>query len=146
MRRDQGSVLLLILGLVVLAALLITVVIDVSSLYLERRNLIAAADGAALAGAQAIDQEAVYTSGLPSSGPVPLDKEEAEMSARQYIADSGLMADYPNLLVSVTTTATTIEVRLSAVVALPVVNGVTPGAKDGVTIEAVATARTAVIS
>ena len=146
MRRDEGSVLLLILGLVVLAALFITVVIDVSSLYLERRSLIAAADGAALAGAQAIDREAVYATGLPTSGPVPLDQEGAAVAAHNYIADVGLMSDYPNLLVRITTTATTIEVRLSAVVALPVVNGVTPGAQDGVTVDAVATARTPVIS
>ena len=59
-RQDEGTVLLLIIGLVVVAALLIAVVTDVSALYLERRDLISAADGAALAGAQSVDEETIY--------------------------------------------------------------------------------------
>ena len=38
-----------------------------------RRELVAAVDGAALAGAQAVDEESVYRDGLPASGPVPLN-------------------------------------------------------------------------
>jgi len=144
-RTDDGSVLILILGLVVLAALFVTVVIDVSTLYLERRTLIAAADGAALAGAQAVDRATIYENGLPSSGPLPLEADAAAVAAREYLVAHGIERDFPRLTVTIDTTETTIQVQLRAQVALPVTNGVTPGASDGVTVAASATARTPVI-
>jgi uncharacterized membrane protein len=143
---EQGSVLLLILGLVVLAGLFVTIVIDVSALFLQRRELIAAADGAALAGAQAIDEEALYTSGLPEEGALVLDQSRARSAVLDYLTNNGLTNDYPSLEIRVDTTPTTVSVRLSATVRLPVVNTVTPGAEDGVVVESGATARSAVIS
>lgn len=144
--HERGSVLLLILGLVVLAGLLVTVVIDVSALFLDRRNLIAAADGAALAGAQAIDERTVYESGLPASGPLTLDERRAESLVKDYLFNEGLAGTYDDLAIDVDTTATTVTVRLSAIVRLPVTNAVTPGAQGGVHVDASATARSAVLS
>jgi uncharacterized membrane protein len=138
-------VLILILGLVVLAALFVTVVIDVSTLYLERRSLIAAADGAALAGAQAVDRAVIYQQGLPHSGPLPLDADAAVVAAREYLVAHGVQQEFPNLTVIVDTTETTVEVQLSARIELPVTNGVTPGARNGVTVATSAMARTPVI-
>lgn len=142
---ENGSVLILILGLVVVAALFVTVVIDVSTLYLERRSLIAAADGAALAGAQAVDRATIYKEGLTNAGPLPLDQEGAAAAAREYLVEQGLQQQFPDLNVAITTTATTIDVRLSARVQLPVTNGVTPGAGAGVLVAASAAARTPVL-
>jgi uncharacterized membrane protein len=142
-RSDEGTVLLLILGLVVVAALFVAVVTDISALYLERRELIAAADGAALAGAQAVDEESVYLDGLPASGPVPLDQEAAEQAARDYLADSGLLTG--KLEVSISTSATTVSVVLATRLDLPVASTVTAGASGSAAVSASATARTAVI-
>jgi len=144
-REDDGSVLILILGLVVLAALFITVVIDVSTLYLERRSLISAADGAALAGAQAVDRATIYQEGLPDSGPLPLDADAAAVAAREYLVAHGIHQQFPNLTVTIDTTGTTVDVRLSARVELPVTNAVTPSARDGVTVAASAIARTPIV-
>ena len=142
---EQGTVLLLILGLVVLAGLFVTVVIDVSALFLDRRAMIAAADGAALAGAQAVDERTLYTNGLPDSGPLVLDESRAKAAVRSYLENSGVFEDYAGLVVSIDTTSTTVTVHLAARVRPPVVNAVTPGAGWGVTVESNATARTAVI-
>lgn len=144
-RGDEGSVLLLILGLVVLAALFVTVVMDVSALFLDRRELIAAADGAALAGAQAVDTRALYTQGLPAAGPLTLDEDRARAAVRSYLLANGFFDQYDDLGLEIVTTSTTVSVRLRAVVQLPVVNTVTPGAGDGVEVAATATARSAVI-
>ncbi|MEO8105959.1 MAG: pilus assembly protein TadG-related protein [Actinomycetes bacterium] len=142
-RRDDGTVLLLIVGLVVVAALLIAVVTDVSALYLERRDLISAADGAALAGAQAVDEEAIYTRGLPAVGPVPLDEEAAERAVRDYLVDAGIAG--PALEVQVSTTPTTVSVSLARRVQLPIASTITAGASGTAPVSATATARTAVI-
>lgn len=50
---DEGSVLLLTLGYAVLALLLVLVCVDATSLYLAHKRADAAADAAALAGADA---------------------------------------------------------------------------------------------
>lgn len=69
MRRrpdDQGSILVLSLGFIVICILALAVVVDASSVFLARRALQAQADAAALAGAQAIDLGAYYAEGASS--------------------------------------------------------------------------------
>ena len=63
MKRDEGSVMLLGIILVTICILALAIVVDVSSLFLQRRNLAAIADASALAGAQAIDLNAYYERG-----------------------------------------------------------------------------------
>lgn len=66
MRRrpgDDGSILVLSLGFIVICILALAVVVDASSAFLARRALQAQADAAALAGAQAIDLDAYYADG-----------------------------------------------------------------------------------
>lgn len=61
--RDEGSVLILSLGFIVVCILGLAVVVDASAVFLARRSLQAQADAAALAGAQAIDMGAYYAEG-----------------------------------------------------------------------------------
>ena len=140
---DDGTVLLLIIGLVVVAALLVAVVTDISALYLKRRDLIAAADGAALAGAQSVDEESIYLGGLPASGPVPLDERAAEQAVRDYLADAGLLG--PKLNLEISTTGTTVSVALATRIELPIASTVTVGFAGTALVSASATARTAVM-
>lgn len=142
-RGDDGTVLLLIIGLVAIVGLLVAVVTDVTALYLERRDLISAADGAALAGAQAIDVQTVYTEGLPSSGPVPLDEDAARAAVHEYLRDAGL-ADRL-LSVRIDTTPTTVAVSLTSVYDLPMASTATLGVTGHTRVSASATARTAVL-
>jgi Flp pilus assembly protein TadG len=142
---DEGSVLLLVVGMVVLLVLLVTVVVDVTALFLARKDLLAAADGAALAGAQAVDAERLYTEGV-SPGLLPLDPTEAERAARAYLAEAGVGEGLAGLQVEVVATGTTVTVRLDGVARLPFVSDVTPGAAAGVRVSASASASTAVVS
>lgn len=143
---EDGTVMLLILGLVVVAALLVSVVIDVSVLFLGRQSLIAAADGAALAGAQAVDERAIYEHGLPGSGPLLLNENSVREAVAGYLTDTGITNEFDDLQVQVVVTDTTVRVELGATVSLPIVNTVTPGAGNGVAVDAVSTAQSAVIS
>lgn len=143
LRGDDGTVLLLVIGLVAIAALLIAVVADISALYLERRNLTSAADGAALAGAQSVDEASIYRQGLPAEGPVPLDEDAAERAVLDYLHDAGVLG--PGTDVRVSTTSTTVSVSLAARMKLPVANTITAGTSGTAPVSATATARTAVI-
>lgn len=60
---DTGSVMLLGLALVSVCLLALVTVVDVSALFIQRRNLAAIADASALAGAQGIDLDAYYAHG-----------------------------------------------------------------------------------
>lgn len=142
-RSDDGTVLLLIIGLVVVVGLLVAVVTDVSALYLQRRDLISAADGAALAGAQSVDEESIYRDGLPTAGPVPLDQDAAERAVRDYLSEAGVLS--PGLAVEVSTTATTVSVFLEVRMDLPIASAASAGATGTAQVSATATARTAVI-
>ncbi|WP_342451715.1 pilus assembly protein TadG-related protein [Arthrobacter sp. H16F315] len=50
-RRDDGQLMVLIIGYVLLALLLSTVVIAASSVYIEHKKLLSMADGASVAAA-----------------------------------------------------------------------------------------------
>lgn len=85
MRGDDGSVLPLVIGFVVVVLLLVGVVTDTSVLWLRRRAVQSTVDGAALAGAQAVDLGAVYAGG--AHGDLPLASTAAVRRAvRRYLA------------------------------------------------------------
>ena len=63
MRQDEGSILVLSLGFIVVCILAVAVVVDASAMFLERRSLQARADSAALAGAQAVVLTDYYARG-----------------------------------------------------------------------------------
>lgn len=95
-QRDEGSVLVLVVGLAVVLMLLVAVVVDVSALVLQRRSLASTADGAAVSGAQGIDYPAFYAAG-PGAG-VPLSGSEVAARVAEYAA--GASEDQPGLQLS----------------------------------------------
>jgi hypothetical protein len=82
---DAGSVMLLGIVLVAVCALALVVVIDISSLFVQRRNLAAIADASALVGAQAIDLDAYYLNG--ASEATTLDPAIVARAVRANIAN-----------------------------------------------------------
>ena len=86
-RGDGGSVLLLGVGLVVACGLAVTVLADVSSALIQRQRLLALADGAALAGAQAIDLPSYYAEGATQS--TRLDPRQVAAAVREHLEESG---------------------------------------------------------
>jgi uncharacterized membrane protein len=155
--RDDGQIMLLMIFFAVIIAALITVVVDVSTVFLAQREMQSTADGAALAATQQPDLEAVYTSSLgprlPLSRTASVDildsyaidpariPHECSVSSYQVVGGqdaagnerSGLQAD-----------GQTVRVELSCKVPLPFVGFVADALTGGVTIHQVAFARSAV--
>jgi len=127
--------LLFLLGVVVLSALLVAVVVDASTLFLARMQLMSAADGAAISAAQAVDQRVLYTQ--PASGALPLDPTLVDEAVTRYLAVDG---DRDVEVVSVTTDGTTVRVAFRRQVQLPFVNLITFGTRGSVTVDADAAA------
>ena len=92
MRRpagDDGSVLVLVLGMSALLLVLVAVVVDVSVAVLSRRSVASAADGAAVSAAQALDQQALYDRGLDAGVPLSAAAVADRVAAYEAVAAPG---------------------------------------------------------
>ncbi|MEI6693663.1 MAG: pilus assembly protein TadG-related protein [Actinomycetes bacterium] len=121
---DQGQVLILILGFVVMLALFTSIVIDTSHVFMARRSLVAAADATALAAAQGINERAVYEGKV--DGTVPLSPMATRQQAARYVSAAHLLTTFSHFRVdAVRTNGRWVNVTLSAQVRLPIFNVVT---------------------
>ena len=114
-RGDDGTVLLLVLGLTGILLLAVALVVNVSAVVLAKRALASAADGAAVSAAQALDEQALYAAGL--DGGIPLDEGEAAARVAAYRADA--LATQPGLQLSVAIDGRTAIVRATRTLTLP---------------------------
>jgi Flp pilus assembly protein TadG len=80
LRDERGAVL--VAGLLLVLALLIVIgaAVDVGRAFIERRELVSLADGAALSGRQALDLDALHT------GQLILDPSQAQATALAVLA------------------------------------------------------------
>ena len=91
--REDGSVLLLVLGFAGILLTLVAVVADVSAVVLAKRSVASAADGAAVSAAQALDLDAVHSEGLGAQ--LPLDTGLARARVAAY--EGQVRAQQPGL-------------------------------------------------
>lgn len=115
-RGDDGTVLVLVLGLFMVLALMVGVVVNVSAAVLARRSVASAADGAAVAAAQALDVEALHRSGLPGDR-LPLSQAGAQERVAAYARQ--VSGTQPGLRLAVTVDAGTASVVAVREVRLP---------------------------
>ena len=137
-RDDRGSMLPMVVGFVAIVLALVTVVTDVGALWLQRRALQASVDGAALAGAQAVDLPTVYAGG--AHGDLRLNPAQARQAVARYVAGvpaTGKLSGFRIALVRVSTT--TVRVRAQSTARLPFLSALSG---RGITIVAEAQART----
>jgi hypothetical protein len=138
-QREAGQMSVLIIGYVLLALLVATVVTGVSSVYIEHKKLLSLADGASVAAADS------FTLGqLESAGGSPtavLSGSRVRSAAADHLVRNGSHTRFTGLAVEPGTGSpdgSTAVVVLSAAVHPPVVNFLVP---DGIRIEASSTAR-----
>jgi uncharacterized membrane protein len=135
---DEGSIMVLIIGYTAIAAVLITVGIDTSKVFLAQRALASAADSAALAAAQGVDRQAIYAgAGLRCGEPLPLDQQHAADLAAGSVNDDATDLSHTFATVAAPETsldAGTVSVALSGEVAVPfgrVLGWLDPSRPDG---------------
>ena len=143
-RRDDGQLLPLIIGYAVVIALLITVVVDVSTVYLQRRALASAADAAALAAINAVDPAAVVDGRVAATEALVVSDEMAVARVADYAADAHLDTRFEEFAVrgvDVGGDGTTVTVTMAARVPIPFVNAISDDWGNGLVIIASASAR-----
>ena len=139
-RGDTGSVTPLIVGMAAIVLGLLGVLTDASSAFLAKRAFAAAADGAALYAAGAVDRTQLYAG---TTTDLPLDSRDATARAEAYLRRSGLADRYPGVTVSgvsVDSTGRLVSVAVSGTVRLPF-TGVLSGGRATDVITAHARAR-----
>lgn len=137
--QEAGQMIVMIIGYVLLALLVVTVVIGISSVYLEHKRLLSLADGASLAAADSYTLGEV--GGVGGSPSAVLGSGRVRSVAADFVARNPASDRFSELAVSAATGSpdgSTAVVVLSAEVHPPVVNFLVP---DGIRIEAVSTAR-----
>jgi threonine dehydrogenase-like Zn-dependent dehydrogenase len=121
---ERGSILITGAGLIAVCLLAVAVLVDASSAFVQRQQLFALADAAALAGAQAIDLDAYYAEGASAAtrldiGAVPGRVRAHLTRARAAEAVTGLAVD------GISSDGSQVVVALSAPLRLPFLSGLT---------------------
>lgn len=140
---ESGQITLLSIGFGMLALTLVLVVAGASSVYLERKQLLALADGAAADAADAIDYGLYYAADATHDG-VPLSDVSVYESVEEYLGSSVAAAGFDGLAVTAptgTSDGRTAQVTLSAVARPAVVPWVLMPWADGFTITVTSSAR-----
>jgi hypothetical protein len=138
-KDDNGQMMVMVLGYVVVALLVTTVVIGISSVYLEHKRLLSLADGASLAAAGSYTLGEVETQG--GSPSAVLSPARVRNVAADFVSRSPASQRFDGLAVTGATGSpdgSTAVVVLTAAVHPPVVNFLVP---SGIRIEATSTAR-----
>ncbi|MFY0407583.1 pilus assembly protein TadG-related protein [Solicola sp. PLA-1-18] len=107
----------MIVGFFVVVGLLAAVVVNASAAFLTRQELNNLADGAALAAADGVQGEQVYTGGLGENATI--DASSARRYVAEYLADTGAPSQYPGLRWQVTPDGDAVRVRVAAPMDLP---------------------------
>lgn len=143
--RDEGQVTLLVLGFVVLAVALITVVVAATGVHLDRKRLLDVSDLASLAAADSVTDSRYFSSGATAGArDVPLTSDAVRATVERYVRDHPDPAarwSAVQVVEADTPDGRTVVVRLGAVSRLALVGPLLAPWSDGVRIEATATAR-----
>jgi len=115
---ERGSVMVLGIGLSIAALMVITLAVNVSSVWVARHALDSVADGCALAAAQAVDVRAIYHNGLTS--PIPLDQSLTRQKVASYLTKAHVRSQFTDFKVrSVRVTQNQVRVEVQALAPLP---------------------------
>ncbi len=116
-RGEAGQTAVLIIGLTLVLAMTVVVVVDATAGYLRRQALNTLADGAALAAADGIQGEQVYTGGLGERAAV--DPAAARFLVEEYLASVDAGRRYPGLTHAVEADGERVVVHVAAPLDLP---------------------------
>ena len=142
--RDDGQIMILTIGFVVVALLLVTVVASAAGVHLERKRLLALADVLALEGADAVGDDRYYAPGADREPGLPLTDAAVRSAVEEYLRDNpDAAAQWDQLVVLSASTpdGTSARVHLGAVTHPVLLSWVLAVWQDGIGLEAESTAR-----
>lgn len=118
MKNERGSVSLLGIGFIAILLMAVVVGIDAGSFFLQKRNLAAVADSAALAGAQHIDLDSYYRHGATAR--TRLDTAKVRPLVLEQINASGARRTFQAFAVrEISSTGRQVNVTLFARARMP---------------------------
>lgn len=125
---DQGRIMVLSMGFMAVALALVLVVASATAIHIQRKALLALADGAAVAAADALDADAYYREGADG---VPLTDASVRQAVADYLAQAPAAGRFHGLRVASPTGSPdgrTAEVTLGATLRPPFLPwGMLPG-------------------
>lgn len=132
---EDGQIMLLSIVYGLVALTLVLVVVSVSSVYLERKRLLALADAVAADAADTVDEDSYFGGERPQEVAIPLTDDSVQQAAADYLeAAPRAVVDFDELAIASPTgtpDGTTAQVSLAAVVRPPVVTWVLRPWQDG---------------
>lgn len=135
LRDDDGQIMLLSIFYGLIALALVLVVVSVSAIYLERKQLLALADAVAADAADSIDEDVYFSSDRPHDPALPLTDASVHQAVQDYLAAAPQgVVDFEALAVADPTgtpDGTTAEVSLQAIVRPPLVTWAISPWQDG---------------
>ncbi len=140
-RGDDGQIMLLSIAYGMLALLLVSVIVSATAVHLQRKELLALADLAALEAADALDTDANYAD---AADPLPhLTSDGVRASVEAYLAEAPDAQRFTDLTVVEATTpdGRTARVTLRAVAHVPLVDVVTAAWSHGLELRVTSRAR-----
>ena len=144
---DEGQIMLLALGYMVLAILLLTAVVSASAVHLDRKRLLALADLTAVAAADALDEAAYYSPDrapfADGDPPVLITEASVRRATTEYLASAAPQTHLSDVrLVDVRVADGTVTIQLHAVTRPALISVVTAPWSDGIDLTATASAAT----
>jgi uncharacterized membrane protein len=140
---DEGQILVMLIAYVLLTLLMITVLVDITAVHLERARLFALSDATALDAADALDRARFYGS-TRTVADVPLSDQTVKDSAEAYLSQ----ADPPHGITAVAISdpsgspdGSTARVTLIGRAHLPLLSFVVSAWSGGVPLHATSQAR-----
>jgi hypothetical protein len=115
--NQAGQTSLMILGFTIVLVMMVVAVVDASAIYLHKSGLNTVADGAALAGADALDETDTLAHG---GGSPKLSQAMVDQAVKEYVASVGAGRDYPGLHVKGRVVGDEVHVSTSATKKLPI--------------------------
>jgi len=116
-RRDEGQITVMTIGFLVVIGLLAVLVINASAAFLQRQQLNALADSAALAATDGLNREAFYTEGIDAG--VVLDPRVVDRLVAAHLSQSGQPVSSVRVAVDDETVTVRLERRLDLAIAPP---------------------------
>lgn len=145
-RSDEGQIMVLALGFTVVLLLLVTVIVSLTGIQLERKRLADLADNLALEAADSIDESSIYGTEVPPSeaAEAPLTDAGVRAAVAEYLAaNPGAVSGLEAVTVVSATTpdGRTARVVLASRARPTLISPVTSLFSDGVVLTAESTAR-----